>query len=350
VCQPASWGIAAEGETTNVPIPPPDSSAATARVIVSVIVPTHNPHSGRLRQTLRGLREQTLPAAEWETIVIDNCSTPPVPADELIQDSPANLRIVREAQLGLTFARRRGFREARGDIIVMVDDDNVLDPHYLEIVLQSFAAHPRVGALGGKSVPEFEVPPPAWTHEFIDLLALRDLGPEVQIAAPTTNADGTLTEYPSCAPIGAGMALRRAAVDAWLQARDQAGSSAVSDRRGSELTSGGDNDIVLCTLRAGWAVGYFPNLRLTHLIPASRVQPDYLARLNLGIQRSWVRVLALHGIRSWPAIARWTVPFRAARAWLRCRAWQSHAAHVRYCGLKGRFLGQADLSARSTHQ
>ena len=43
-----------------------------------------------------------------------------------------NARIVREEKLGLTHARVRGFQEAKGEIVVMVDDDNVLKPDYLE--------------------------------------------------------------------------------------------------------------------------------------------------------------------------------------------------------------------------
>jgi len=312
---------------------------------LSVIIPTHNPDPGHLARTLAGLADQTLALAEWECLVIDNASRIPLANDTLPSPRPANTRVVRENTLGLTAARRCGFLAAQAPIVVLVDDDNVLDPDYLANVLAAFAQHPKVGALGGRSVPAFGTTPPAWVDEFFPLLALRDLGTAVQISAPALNAAGTLTDYPMCAPIGAGMALRREVATAWLQSLEQSQTHAISDRRGNELTSGGDNDIVLRALRDGWLVGYFPSLRLTHLIPQGRLQPDYLARLNEGIQRSWVRVLALHGIRSWPKIPRWTVPIRTLRAWFRTRAWQSPAARIRYHGLKGRFLGQADLQS-----
>jgi len=95
------------------------------------------------------------------------------------------------------------------------------------------------------------------------------------------------------------MALRRAAWQAWLDARDDA-PNIFSDRRGGALTSSGDNDIVLCAMRAGWEVGYFPQLMLTHLIPAGRLSVDYLSRLNRGIQTSWIQVLAAHDACQWP--------------------------------------------------
>ena len=79
---------------------------------LTVIIPTHNPCLERFRETLRGL-----PATDTE------------------------------------FA-------------VLVDDDNVLAPDYLAATLHLFATHPRVGAMGGESVPEFAVKPPTWAREF----------------------------------------------------------------------------------------------------------------------------------------------------------------------------------------
>ena len=48
---------------------------------LSVVIPCHNPHGGRLRRVLDGLRAQTLPAGRWEVVVIDNASMPALPAD-----------------------------------------------------------------------------------------------------------------------------------------------------------------------------------------------------------------------------------------------------------------------------
>ncbi|MDE3083964.1 MAG: glycosyltransferase family 2 protein, partial [Verrucomicrobiota bacterium] len=234
---------------------------------ISVIIPTHNPESGRLRRTLAGLRAQTLSAERWETVLVDNASTPAVEFTLFTADAPNNLRLVREPELGLTAARRRGFTEAHGEIFVLVDDDNVLAPDYLERVLALFAAHPRVGALGGKSVPEFAAQPPAWAHEFFHLLAVRDLGEASLISSGLRPIDSAQNAYPTCAPIGAGMALRRTAVRVWLDALTDDPRRNAFDRRGSELVSSGDNDLVLTVMAAGWEVAYFPQLSLIHIIP-----------------------------------------------------------------------------------
>ncbi|MBC7365667.1 MAG: glycosyltransferase [Undibacterium sp.] len=305
-------------------------------VKLSVVLPTHNPHPGRLHATLLGLSRQTLPVNAWELLVVDNASQP-----ALTDLSPFpftdQVHIVREPTLGLAHARRAGFRAARGDIVILVDDDNVLAPDYLSHVVRLFAAHPELGVIGGPSRPDFEQPPAEWQHEFFGLLALRDLGPAPLIESLRSHPGHGAWDYPACAPIGAGMALRRTALTAWL---DVVPSACLTDRRGTELTSGGDNDIVLALARAGWAVGYFPELALIHIIPAGRLSPDYLARLNRGIQKSWMQVLTRHSANPWKPIPAWSVPLRELKAWFTCRAWASSAARIRWEGRRGHFAGR----------
>jgi len=304
---------------------------------LTAVLPTHNPDWERLRRTLEGLRGQTLPPESWELVIVDNASTRFPDATFFASCAPAKCSIVVEPQLGLTAARRRGFAAARGEVCVLVDDDNVLAPDYLSEALRLFAAHPRVGAMGGKSAPEFAVEPPPWAPEFYDLLALRDLGDAPIVSQGLRPAGADHPHYPACSPIGAGMAVRRAAIDPWLA---RAAVSPVSDRRGGKLTSSGDNDLVFAVLEAGWEVAYFPQLRLTHLIPAARLDRDYLARLNRGIQESWMQVLALHDACPWSSLSPTGVALRQGKAWFVYHPWTSPAAHVRYHGACGHFEGR----------
>ena len=159
--------------------------------VISVVIPTHNTRQDYLRRVLDALKQQTLPCEQWEIIVVDNGSRVPLEAGAGQQDNRSagpqdcgtslpshlptcppfteidlgwhpNARVVREEELGLTFARLRGFVEARGELIVMVDDDNVLAPDYLENAVSIAQRNPALGAFGGKCVPEFEVEPEAW--------------------------------------------------------------------------------------------------------------------------------------------------------------------------------------------
>ena len=175
--------------------------------------------------------------------------------------------------------------------------------------------------------------------QFHGLLAPRDQPPAHKYCR-----GGATAAWPDFAPVGAGLAVRRRLAVAYAEAVARDPRRAAFDRTGASLASGGDNDLVFTVLHAGGDVGYFPELKLTHLIPAQRLDPEYLARLNRGIMRTWVRVLHLHGQCPWPAIARPTVPLRQLRAWWRFRAWRSPAHRIRWQGACGQLEGQADIA------
>ena len=308
---------------------------------LSVIIPAHNPHPGRLARTVAGLRAQTLPVSDWELLIVDNASTEVAGFAALDLAWHPQARIVQEPQLGLTAARLRGFAVSAGEIFLLVDDDNVLASNYLAEVVRLFSGEPGLGAVGGRSAPEFESPPEAWSRAFDSLLALRDLGEQSRRA---NWRDPNPRAYPDCAPIGAGLALRRVEAEAYARALAADPRRRAFDRTGTQLISGGDNDLAMTVLENGLEVGYEPGLLLTHLIPTRRSQREYLGPLNRAIARSWVQVLALHHIQLWRPISRSTVKIRQARAWLRARAWMSPANWVRWQGLCGHFEGLADLA------
>jgi hypothetical protein len=172
--------------------------------------------------------------------------------------------------------------------------------------------------------------------EFYGNLALRDFGDNAII-------DSWKNSYPPAAPVGAGIGIRRAALESYL-ARTSKGGSRITDRKGKSLSSGGDNDIVLEILKSGWKTGYFPSLSLTHIIPAERTRPRYVARLINHTNRSWIAVLDFHGINPWQKIPRWSVPLRKLKAWFVYGAWKSSVHHIRWRGACGLYDGLADLS------
>jgi glycosyltransferase involved in cell wall biosynthesis len=302
------------------------------------MIPTFNPHSGRLLRTLEGLRRQSLPVDQWELVLIDNASTEREAFDRADLSWHPNARIVREDKLGLTPARLRGFSETKAPLIVMVDDDNVLGDRFLEEATALMDEHPRLGAIGGRVLPEFETPPEPWAREFLGNLALRDHGDEPLLEWHDLNTSKASRKFPKGAPVGAGMVLRREALNCYLAREIRS-----MDRQGNELTSGGDNDIVMCLLEEGWGTGYFPSLGLIHLIPSGRVTREYFGRLTRGIAKSWVVLLDNHGCRPWPRMPRWLLPLVKARAWVRHRAWSGDAEWVRWQNACGYFEGRALL-------
>ena len=310
--------------------------------MISVLLPSHNPDPLLLERTRAGLIGQTRPRTEWELLLIDNAGRPGNALQASDWSWHPGARVIVEPMLGLTFARCRGIREARGDLLLFVDDDNVLDPDFLSRTQELMAQHPEVGAAGGRTLPEFQVPPPPWLASSSSSLGLRDLGDRDFVSGYEVD-DQKRNQYPRMSPIGAGLILRRDAAAQYLQALATS-TDPITDRRGNDPSSGGDNDIVMTVLDHGWKVAYFAALRLTHLIPARRLTADYHARLSEGIYRSWVKVLDRHGMRPWRPIPPWSAPLRKGKAWFRNRPWRGPAEYIRWRGACGLIDGQADLA------
>jgi glycosyltransferase involved in cell wall biosynthesis len=302
---------------------------------LSALLSTHNPDPGRLARTLDALFAQTLPASDWELIVVDNGSNPPLDAAQLGLKRHPHARLLREDRLGLLFGRLAGINNSKGELILFCDDDNVLAANFFARAVEIFSTYPRLGNASGKNIPEYETIPPAWASEFESCLALRDYGEGRRIG------DGRTESYPDFAFGGGGAVFRREALVPFLAEFKSGTNHHIPGRTGTDLASGEDNNFVLSVVKAGFSVGYFPELVTTHLIPSGRLEKEYLGRLNHGIAKSWVQVLALHGICPWKPINSWTVPLRKGRAFLRYHAWAGPAEYVRWRGACGHFEGLA---------
>lgn len=257
---------------------------------LSVIICTHNPRPDYLARTLEALRQQTLPLREWELILIDNASQPLLAAESFgpgLAWHPAG-RLVREEELGLTVARLRGIAEARTELVVMVDDDNVLDAGYLENALRIDDEYPHLGVWGSaRLLPEFEVQPDPRLAPWVAALALWDLPHDVW---------SNLRHPNRSVPCGAGMCVRRSVARHWAKLAASDPIRRGLDRKGQSLVSAGDGDLALTACSLGLGTGVFTALRLLHLIPARRVQPDYLLNLYESMQFSEALLRHVHGV------------------------------------------------------
>ena len=246
--------------------------------LISIIVCTHNPRSDYLAATLDGLRFQTLPADQWEFLLIDNASEAGrEPGIDLGWHPGA--RLIREEKLGLTPARLRGIREAQGDLLVFVDDDNMLDPDSLETAQRIASEKPYLGSWSGQCRGRFDESPPEWTRRYWGNLAIREF---------KEDRWSNLPRLGDTMPCGAGLCVRREIALHYLKLNESGQRSFQFDRTGDSLVSGGDNDLAACACDLGLGVGLMTSLKLQHLIPPVRLTADYLARLAEGINFSSV--------------------------------------------------------------
>ena len=238
---------------------------------ISVIICTHNPREDYLRRTLEALKPQTLPQEKWELLLIDNASKERLSEKWDLTWHPA-ARHIREEELGLTPARLRGIREAAGEILVFVDDDNVLHHDYLETAWRIARNMPWLGCFNGSNHGEYDTPPEPDIEFMLPSLAVST------VTKPAWSCKAGLGSLED-APCGAGMVLRKAVALHYLSKVKDGPLRKSLDRRGSSLISAGDSDMAMCACEMGLAVGRFPELQLLHLIPSGRLQPDYLLRL-----------------------------------------------------------------------
>jgi glycosyltransferase involved in cell wall biosynthesis len=251
--------------------------------MISVIICTHNPRLDYFRRCIGALQEQRLPHDQWEVVAVDNCSDEPLARRIDLSWHPA-ARLVREDQLGKVPASLCGIRESKGDLLVFVDDDNVLDPDFLEVAFGVAEQKPFLGAWSGQCRPEFEEPPPAWTRRYWGNLVIREFDKDVWSNLPRLH---------ETMPLGAGLCIRRAAALHYIRLHESGKRPFQLDRTGRLLLSGWDNDLAACACDVGLGMGLVASLKLTHLIRSERLTQDYLVRLGEGIFFSAVVLASL---------------------------------------------------------
>jgi len=237
--------------------------------MITVIICTFNPRLEYLQRTIASIKEQTLRRSDYELLVVDNNSREPVAGLQIVRD--LSIRVVVEKKQGLNAARESGSRNAKGDILVFVDDDNVLASDYLEKVSSLFQ-DPRIGVVGGQIEPEYEEEPGGYFRSRVQqCLALREFPADRLYLTSSPPVNGHF-------PIGAGMCVRTSILRSYYAAND--GSNPITGRLGNSLSSGEDIDIDLFVISQGHMVGVTNDLRLKHLIPRDRIRYRYIINLK----------------------------------------------------------------------
>jgi len=100
---------------------------------VSIIIPTYN-HEKFISECLDSLIRQTV--LDWECIVVNDGSTDGTKKIVLayIQKDP-RIRMIEQPNQGLSAARNKGLREAKGDYIQFLDSDDAIKENKLKLQL-----------------------------------------------------------------------------------------------------------------------------------------------------------------------------------------------------------------------
>lgn len=97
---------------------------------LSVIIPTHD-RAALLALTLPRLLAQVDAPPAWEVLLVDDGSPGDDTARLVAGLSVPHVRLLRQARAGSSAARNRAIAEARGRILLFVDDDAFVGPHFV---------------------------------------------------------------------------------------------------------------------------------------------------------------------------------------------------------------------------
>jgi len=278
---------------------------------ITVAICTFN-RAESLRLTLDSLTGIQVPGdLSWEIVIINNNSTDHT--DDVIGEYVGRLPVRREFEPrpGKSNAQNRAIDVAKGDYIVWIDDDVLVDAGWLTAYMEAFRRWPEAAVFGGRITPRYEAPVEKWVIESEAVLggpyAIRDFGDHVY---PLSAEDED--HY----PYGANWAIRAAEQRAFRY-DPELGPVANRYRTHEEY------DLIQRVLRSG-ATGYWiPEAMVEHCIGRNRQTVCYIA----AYYERWGETLAfrnaaataaapfLFGIprRIWPRLLVWWVLYRFCR-------------------------------------
>ncbi|MBN3961330.1 hormogonium polysaccharide biosynthesis glycosyltransferase HpsE [Nostoc sp. NMS8] len=238
---------------------------------ISVAIPAYN-GATRLPKILdKILTQKGVEKLNWEIIIVDNNSSDNtsevIENYQKIYDGRFHIRYFLEPEQGAAFARLRAVREARGQLIAFLDDDNLPDPNWLLEAYNFGLNHPQAGAWSGQIHGDFEVNPPENFERIQAFLAIREHGSNPHLF----DADNLRL------PPGAALVVRK---EVWCE--NVPVRPNLSGKLPGILVQGDDYEPLLYIHYAGWEIWYNPTMHTYHQIPRWRFERDYLLTLARG--------------------------------------------------------------------
>ena len=121
-------------------------------VQLSIVVCTFN-RAHQLATALQHIVESAdRSSLTTEVVVVDNNSTDETRAvvAAAAASSPVPIRYASEKRQGLSFARNRGLKEAKGEIVAFTDDDCIVAPDWVSAIWRELEVYPDAAVLGGR--------------------------------------------------------------------------------------------------------------------------------------------------------------------------------------------------------
>jgi len=191
---------------------------------------------------------------------------------------------------GLHAGRHLGAHEAKGEILIFVDDDIIVTSGWLEAIKKAFD-DPEAALVGGKILPKWEGDIPDWINLFkseteygwtIGYLSLLDFGNETK-------------EIPSVFVYGCNFSIRKSVLFECGGFHPDSMPQELIRYRGD-----GESALSIAIEEKGYKSVYEPKASVYHRIPPERLTVDYFCRraFNQGISDSYTEIRKKHRLSS----------------------------------------------------
>lgn len=230
-------------------------------IYITVAICTHN-RKDLLQMAIESLINQSLPKEKYEILIIDNCSQDSTEQyiKNLQKDMP-NLRYLYQPILGVSASRNAGWKNAKGNIVAYLDDDEIAASDWLKIIYETFKLNNQLQWLGGKIELIWETKKPNWLHD--ELLA-----PLGQLNLSENPRFLTTKEY-----VGVGNSAFRKNVLAELKGFDEN-----LGRKGQNLLSNEEILLKLQFQEKGIRIYYHPKMLIYNWINKERLTQKWFIR------------------------------------------------------------------------
>lgn len=223
-----------------------------------------------LAHCLAALAAQTPPDIPWELIVINNSSpdnTTEVVDDFLIRHPQIDGRCITETQQGLSHARNRGYREARAEWVIYLDDDAKAQTDFLQRAAW-LIANTGYKIVGGVFLPWYHYGRPRWYRDRY-----------------ATNA---LAHRELCVPRGNYVATGGVMLWEKQLLAELGGFDPRVGMVGDKLAFGEETYLQERARTRGIAVAYDPRLIIHHVVMPQKLSVDYFFRAYFAAGRDAV--------------------------------------------------------------
>ena len=241
---------------------------------ISVIICTYN-GALRISETIKHLALQQVSSnIPWEIIIVNNASTDNTAfiANQEWKKyciKSADFKILEQPIPGRNNALILGVKEARFEYILACDDDNWLNPDYVNQAFKIMLSDSMIGVLGGCGIFEPEEPRNKEINDF-------------KFYYVNGSQNWANTEH---WVYGAGSIYRKSI---FLSLLESGWQQITIGRTGNSLISGEDVEICFMIFLMGYKIHTDDRLTFKHFVPSKRQSSAYLQNLSFWLSYSYV--------------------------------------------------------------